>query len=53
MFTRYDKAAAAAIGSALTTVIAAFWPELGVEVTASAGVLITAILTFLVPNKEV
>ena len=51
MFTRFDKAGAAAIGAALTTVIAAFWPELGVEVTGAVGVLLTAILTYAVPNK--
>ncbi len=51
MFTRFDKAAAAAIGAAITTVIGAA-TVLDPEVVASIGVLVTAGLTWLVPNKE-
>ncbi len=50
MFTRYDKAAAAAIGAAATTVIGAL-TALDPEVVASIGVILTAALTYLVPNK--
>lgn len=52
MFTQYDKAAAAAIGAAITTVIATM-TTLDPEMIASLGVLITAGLTWWVPNKEI
>ena len=51
MFTRFDKAAAAAIGAAITTVVGTV-TVLNPEVVASIGVLVTAGLTWLVPNKE-
>lgn len=51
MFTRYDKAGAAAIGAAITTVIATM-TTLDPETATALGVLITAGLTWLVPNKE-
>ena len=51
MFTQYDKAGAAAIGAAITTVIATM-TTLDPEAVAAFGVLITSGLTWLVPNKE-
>ena len=51
MFSRYDKAGAAAIGAALTSIIGTV-TVLDPEVVASIGVLITAGMTWLVPNKE-
>lgn len=51
MLTQYDKAGAAAIGAALTSIVGAI-TVLDPEVVASLGVLITAGLTWLVPNKE-
>lgn len=50
MFTAYDKAAAAAIGAALTSVIAAL-TTLDPEVVGAIGTLTTAGLVWLVPNK--
>jgi hypothetical protein len=50
-FTAYDKAAAAAIGTAVTTVIAALTP-LDPEVVGAIGTLVTAGLVWLVPNKQ-
>ena len=50
MFTAYDKAAAAAIGTAVTTVVAAL-TSLDGEVVGAIGTLITAALVWLVPNK--
>ena len=50
MFTAYDKTAAAAIGSALTAVIAAL-TTLDPEVVGAIGTLATAGLVWLVPNK--
>ena len=49
--TRFDKAAAAAIGAAITTVIGTM-TDLDPEAVAAIGVLITTGLTWLVPNKE-
>jgi hypothetical protein len=51
MFTAYDKAAAAAIGAALTTVIAAL-TTLDSEVVGAIGTLLTSGLVWLVPNKQ-
>jgi hypothetical protein len=50
MFTTFDKATAAAIGTAITSILAAAtgWPA---EVVGAVGVLITFGLTWLVPNK--
>lgn len=50
-FTRFDKAGAAAIGAAVTTVIGTL-TSLDPETVAALGILITAGLTWLVPNKE-
>ena len=50
MFTAYDKAAAAAVASALTAVIAALTP-LDAELVGALGTLLTAGLVWLVPNK--
>ncbi|MEO3429753.1 hypothetical protein AAFN88_12885 [Pelagibius sp. CAU 1746] len=51
MFTAYDKAAAAAIGTAATTVIAAL-TTLDPEVVGAIGTLITTGLVWLIPNKR-
>jgi hypothetical protein len=51
MFTAYDKAAAAAIAAAVTTVIAALTP-LDSETVGALGTLVTAGLVWLVPNKQ-
>lgn len=51
MFSHFDKAGAAAIGAAITAVIAAM-TTLDPQAVAAFGVLITAGLTWLVPNKE-
>jgi len=51
MFTAYDKAAAAAIGTAVATVIAALTPLEG-DVVGAIGTLVTAGLVWLVPNKK-
>jgi hypothetical protein len=51
MFTAYDKAAAAAIGTAVTTLIAAL-TDLDGEVVGAIGTLLTAGLVWLVPNKS-
>ena len=52
MLTKYDKAGAAAISTAITTVIMAL-TDFDPELVASIGVLITTGLTWLVPNKGV
>ena len=51
MFTAYDKAAAAAIGTAVTTVVAAL-TTLDPEVVGAIGILVTTGLVWLVPNKR-
>lgn len=51
MFTAYDKAAAAAIGASITTVIAAL-TTLDPEVVGAIGTLVTAGLVWLIPNKQ-
>jgi len=51
MFTAYDKAAAAAIGSAVTSVLAAV-TTLDPDVVGAIGILVTAGLVWLVPNKS-
>ena len=50
MFTAYDKAAAAAIASAVTSVIAALTP-VEPEVMGAVGTLMTAGPVWIVPNK--
>ena len=50
MFTTYDKAAAAAIGTAVTSVLAAV-STLEPDVVGAFGTLFTAGLVWLVPNK--
>jgi len=49
--TAYDKAAAAAIGTAATTIIAAL-TTLDPEVVGAIGTLLTAGRVWLVPNKQ-
>ena len=51
MFTKYDKAGAAAIGAAIGSVAAAF-TNFSTEQDAAIVVVITMILTWWVPNKE-
>ncbi|WP_179954058.1 hypothetical protein [Denitrobaculum tricleocarpae] len=51
MLTKYDKAAAAAIASAMTGVIAAL-TTLDAEVVAALGVILNSLAVFLVPNME-
>jgi hypothetical protein len=51
MFTAYDKAAAAAIGTAVTTVIAAL-TTLDPEVVGAIGTLVTTGLVWFIPNKQ-
>ncbi|WP_282609477.1 hypothetical protein [Pelagibius sp. Alg239-R121] len=51
MFTKYDKAAAAAIASAVTGVISAV-TLLDPEVVAALGVILNSFAVFLVPNVE-
>lgn len=51
MFSAYDKAAAAAIGAAITTVIASL-TTLDPEVVGAIGTLVTTGLVWLVPNKQ-
>ena len=50
MFTNFDKAAAAAIGTAITSLLAAV-TTLEPEVIGAIGTLVTAGLVWLVPNK--
>jgi hypothetical protein len=50
-FTAYDKAAAAAIGTAVMTVVSAF-TTLDPEVVGAIGTLVTTGLVWLVPNKK-
>jgi hypothetical protein len=50
MFTAYDKAAAAAIGAAVTTLVAAV-TTLDSEVVGAIGTLVTSGLVWLVPNR--
>ena len=51
MFTAYDKAGAAAIGSAITAVLAAV-TDLSPEALGAIGTLVTTLLVFLIPNKQ-
>ena len=51
MFTKYDKAAAAAIGAAVTSILAAV-TTLDPDVIGAVGTLVTAGLVWLVPNKQ-
>lgn len=50
MFTAYDKAAAAAIGTAVMSVLAAI-STLDPDVVGAIGTLFTAGLVWLIPNK--
>jgi len=51
VFTKYDKAGAAALASAITGVIIVFgW--LTAEEGAAVGVLLNVCAVFLVPNAE-
>lgn len=51
MLTAYDKAAAAAIGTAATTLIAAL-TTLDPDVVGALGTLVTTALVWLVPNRQ-
>lgn len=51
MLTKYDKAAAAAIGAALATVIAAFYP-MDMQMQGAVTLVLSGVLTWIVPNKE-
>lgn len=51
MFTAYDKAAAAAIGAAVTSILAAV-TVLDPDVVGAVGTLVTAGLVWLVPNRK-
>lgn len=51
MFTKFDKAGAAAIGTAIATLIAAF-TTLEPEGATAIGGAIATFLAWLVPNKE-
>lgn len=51
MFTAYDKAAAAAIGTAVTSILAVV-TKLDPEVVGAVGTLVTAGLVWLVPNTN-
>lgn len=50
MFSKYDKAAAGAIASAITTVLATM-TSLDAETVGAIGVLLTTFLVWLIPNK--
>lgn len=50
MFSAYDKAAAGAIGTAVTSILAAL-TTLDPEVIGAIGTLLTAGLIWLVPNR--
>ena len=49
--TRFNKATAATIGTAVTTVLGAVWAP-GPEVLAAVNTLLVAVLVYLVPNRE-
>ncbi len=51
MFTRYDKAAAAAIASAITAVIGAV-TTFDADVVAAFGVILNGLAVYIVPNME-
>ena len=51
MFSAYDKAAAGAIGTAVTSALAAL-TTLDPEVIGAIGTLLTAGLIWLVPNRS-
>ena len=51
MFTAYDKAGAAAIGSAVTAVLTAL-TDLPEDAVLAVGTLVTTLLVYLIPNKE-
>ena len=51
MLSRFDKAWAATVGGAITTIIGATFPELGTELVGAAGTVVTGILVWLVPNR--
>lgn len=52
MFTRFDKAGAAAIGSAVSAIAGVMF-NLDAEVTGAISVLVATLLVYLVPNKAV
>lgn len=50
MFTKYDKAGAAAIGGAITAILGAV-TDLPPDALAAVGTLVTTALVYLIPNK--
>lgn len=51
MFTKFDKAGAAAISTAVTGLLVAF-TNLDADTVAAIGTLVTTVAVFFVPNKE-
>ena len=49
---RFNKAWAATVGGAITTIIAATFPDWGAELVGGIGTVVTAALVWLVPNAE-
>lgn len=52
MFTRYDKAGAAAIAGAVTTIVGVLIPDIDAEVLAAGGTLLASVLVWAVPNAS-
>lgn len=51
---RFNKAIAATVAGAITTGIAAFFPELGPEEIGAIGTLLGLVLTYFAPaNQEI
>ena len=54
MLTKYDKAGGAAIGVALSTVVAYFFPAFAtVEMQGALGIILGGGFAWLFPNKAV
>ncbi len=49
---RFNKATAAAVAGAIGVVIGAVFPEIEPEVVAAGTTIVTALLVYLVPNRE-
>lgn len=49
---KFNKATAAAIAGGIATVVGAVWVALDPEVLAAAQTVLTALLVYLVPNKD-
>ena len=48
---RYNKATAAVIGGAVTTIIGSLFPDLGTEVIGAIGTLLTSGLVYAAPKN--